>query len=128
VWGYHGAGDLGNGNFGLAGLPLPVPGLAGIVAVAAGQDFTLALQRDATVWALGYGAAGQMGNGALENANRPVQVVGLAQVKALAAGSMHALALKLDGRCGAGDRITRDSSAIRGSVPTIRASPCGRAR
>jgi len=97
VWGDHGAGDLGNGTYGLSSVPLQLRGLSDATAVAAGQELTVALKKDGTVWAVGYGAAGQLGNGSTENSTRPVMVSGLAGVKALAAGVMHVLALKNDG-------------------------------
>jgi alpha-tubulin suppressor-like RCC1 family protein len=97
IWGDHGAGDLGNGNYGVSSAPLPVKGLSEIVAVAAGYQFTVALKKDGTVWCVGYGAAGQLGNGAEESSTKPVMVSGLNGVKAVAAGYMHALALKDDG-------------------------------
>ena len=97
IWGDHGAGDLGNGNYGVSSAPLPVSGLSDVAAVAAGYQFTVALKKDGTVWCVGYGAAGQMGNGAEQSSTKPVVVSGLTGVKAVAAGYMHALALKDDG-------------------------------
>lgn len=98
IWGDHGAGDLGNGNYGVSSVPLKAPGLEGITAVAAGYQLTLALRKDGTVWALGYGAAGGLGNGSKENySTKPVMVSGLSGATAVAAGYMHALALKADG-------------------------------
>ena len=97
IWGDHGAGDLGNGTYGVSSAPMQVPGLAGITAVAAGYQLTLALRNDGTVWTLGYGAAGQLGNGSKESSTKPVMVSGLSGIKAVAAGYMHALALKADG-------------------------------
>jgi alpha-tubulin suppressor-like RCC1 family protein len=96
VWGNHGAGDLGNGTYGISA-PLPLPALSDVKAVAAGYQVTIALKRDGTVWALGYGAAGQLGNGSMESSIQPVRVSGLAGVKAVAANYMHVLALKDDG-------------------------------
>ncbi len=97
VWGDHGAGDLGNGFYGISASPLQLRGLSDVKAVGAGYQLTLALKKDGTVWAVGYGAAGQLGNGSTENSYKPVRVSGLADVKAVAAGYMHALALKEDG-------------------------------
>ncbi len=98
VWGDHGAGDLGNGDYGMAARPIRIPGLSDVTAIAAGYQLTLAARRDGTVWAIGYGAAGGLGDGQHPNeSNTPVQVSGLTHVVALAAGAMHALALKADG-------------------------------
>ena len=96
VWGNHGAGDLGNGNYGISG-PLPLPGLSDVKAVAAGYQVTYALKKDGSLWALGYGAAGQLGNGAVVDSIKPVRVSGLTGVTAVAANYMHVLALKQDG-------------------------------
>jgi alpha-tubulin suppressor-like RCC1 family protein len=97
LWEDHGAGDLGNGDYGYAAAPAPVKGITDVVAVAAGYQFTVALKRDGTVWAIGYGAAGQLGNGSEENSTRPVQVRGVSTATAIAAGYMHAMALRSDG-------------------------------
>jgi alpha-tubulin suppressor-like RCC1 family protein len=97
IWGDHGAGDLGNGNYGLAAAPMQLRGLSDITAIAAGYQLTVALKKDGTVWSVGYGAAGQLGNGLKDNAAKPVMVSGLTGVQAVAAGYMHALALKDDG-------------------------------
>ena len=97
VWGDHGAGDLGNGNYGNAWLPLQAPGFWDMTAVAAGSELTVGLKKDGTVWTLGYGVAGGLGNGTEQNSNKAVMVSGLAGVKAIAAGYMHALALQSDG-------------------------------
>jgi hypothetical protein len=61
-------------------------GLSGVVAVAAGDEFSLALKSDGTVVAWGADDAGQTDIPA-----------GLANVKAISAGSSFAVALKADG-------------------------------
>jgi alpha-tubulin suppressor-like RCC1 family protein len=98
VWGDHGAGDLGNGCYNNAPVPIRLCDLSDIAAVAAGYQLTVAAKKDGTVWAVGYGAAGGLGDGAVRNeSTKPVMVSGLTGVKAVAAGYMHVVALKGDG-------------------------------
>jgi len=66
-------------------------------AVAGGEQHTLALKDDGTVWAWGANWDGQLGNGATTDSSRPVQVSGLTGVTAIATGKWHSLALKSDG-------------------------------
>ena len=77
--------------------PVPVPGLTGVVAMAAGGDHSLALKSDGTVWAWGDNYYGQLGDGTTTNQPSPVQVPGLTGVIAVAAGYSHSLAVKNDG-------------------------------
>lgn len=85
----HGPGDVGY--------------LSGITAVAAGEDFSLALKNDGTVWAWGHNNPYELGNGTLTSSYTPVQVKGpdgagfLTDVVAIAAGNYTGLALKRDG-------------------------------
>ncbi|HEV3046091.1 MAG TPA: IPT/TIG domain-containing protein [Solirubrobacteraceae bacterium] len=76
--------------------------LRGVLAVAAGRDFSLALLADGAVVAWGANASGQLGNGSDSGPETcegspcsrvPVAVEGLADATALAAGAEHALAL-----------------------------------
>lgn len=43
-------------------IPLKVDGISNIVAVEAGQDFSLALDKDGRAWSWGYAASGSLGN------------------------------------------------------------------
>ena len=100
VWGNNSKGQLGNGTTVDSATPAQVSGeLSGITAVAAGNDFTLALKNDGTVWAWGNNDNGQLGDGSTTQRTSPVQVGGLAGMKivAIAAGFDHAVALKNDG-------------------------------
>jgi alpha-tubulin suppressor-like RCC1 family protein len=92
VWEWGGIGE-GKGAF----APHPVPGLAGIVSLAAGGRHNLALRGDGTVWAWGANDYGQLGDGGTQARNLPVQVPGLAKVRQIAAGYDHSAALLEDG-------------------------------
>jgi alpha-tubulin suppressor-like RCC1 family protein len=97
-WGYNGRGQLGDGSFGYSrATPVRVHGLNDVTAVAAGEDHSLALKNDGTVWAWGENRSGQLGDGTTNGRLTPVQVHGLSEVTAVAAGKDHSLALRADG-------------------------------
>lgn len=89
-----------------------MPGLADVRAIAAGDDHSVALKADGTVWAWGDNAHGQLGDGATLNRQHPVQVKGLENVTAIAAGGNHTLALRADGTVWAwgGNANSRDDA------------------
>ncbi len=97
AWGYNGNGELGNGTTFESPTPVPVPGLSGVIAVAAGQWHSLALKKDGTVWAWGLNGNGRLGNGTTNSSTTPVQVINLTGVTAIAAGQSHSLALTSNG-------------------------------
>lgn len=78
-------------------LPGRVSALSEVVALAAGEQFTLALDGEGRVWAWGNNHSGQLGTDELPSSCRPVVVEGLAGVRAIAAGDSFALALDEDG-------------------------------
>lgn len=78
-------------------MPVPVEGLSKVVAIAAGNNFGLALLRNGTVEAWGGNEYGQLGDGSLEEEESPVQVKGLTGVTAIAAGGETGLALLSNG-------------------------------
>ena len=102
AWGNNASGQLGDGSAPTDHhTPVPVSGLgpgSGIVRVAAGATFGLALKSDGTMVAWGNNAKGEMGDGgAPVDRHTPVPVHGAAGIVAIAAGWEHALALKSDG-------------------------------
>jgi alpha-tubulin suppressor-like RCC1 family protein len=99
AWGRDLEGQLGDdAALVIKPTPVPVAGLTGMVALAAGYTHSLALKADGTVWAWGDDQFGQLGDDAvLANKPTPVQVAGLTGVSAIAAGFGHSLALKTDG-------------------------------
>ena len=97
AWGSNSNGQLGNGTTTDSNIPLQVPGLSGMTAVAAGNSFTVALKNDGTVWAWGSNSNGQLGNGTTTDSSIPLQVTGLSGMTAIAAGNSFTVALKNDG-------------------------------
>lgn len=107
TWGYGKHGQLGLGSNSSNPVPTQVPGLTGIVQVAASGDNTYALKSDGTVYAWGDDGFAQIGNpGSANNQNTPLQVT-IANATVIAAGSAHALAITADGNVwGWGDNNT----------------------
>lgn len=65
--------------------------------VVGGENHSMALKGDGTVWGWGNNKFGQLGNNSTITTEIPTKVVGLQDVKMIAAGSNHTLALKNDG-------------------------------
>ena len=98
AWGNNNKSQLGDGT--TTPSPIPVQSgvgiLSGITVVAAGNEHSLALKGDGTVWAWGSNNCGQLGDGSTTDRPVPVQVSGLTGVAAIAAGVNFSLALKTD--------------------------------
>jgi alpha-tubulin suppressor-like RCC1 family protein len=109
AWGDNSTGELGDSTT-VTNDSTPVqvhgPGnvgfLTGVVSIAAGQQFSLVLKKDGTVWSWGFNAVGSLGDNTSVNRYTPVQVHGannvgyLTNVISLAAGGGHALAIRND--------------------------------
>jgi alpha-tubulin suppressor-like RCC1 family protein len=107
TWGGNSYGQLGNGTGGGGrevgeANPVHVPGLSGVVAIAAGGADDVALLANGTLVAWGENKAGQLGDGTTIEKRVPTPVRGLTGVKAVALGGDssiggHMLALLDDG-------------------------------
>ena len=106
AWGYNQYGQLGTGNTTNSSVAVQMKNSSGnltnIVAVAAGDNFTLALRNDGTVWAVGTNSNGQLGNGSTTQETLAVQVqtsssTYLTNIVAVAAGTTHSMALDGNG-------------------------------
>ena len=71
--------------------------LTGVTVIATGDEWSVALKSDGTVWAWGDNFYGQLGDGTTEQRHSPVQVSDLDGVAAIVAGGAHSLALKSGG-------------------------------
>ncbi|MDD3654714.1 MAG: fibronectin type III domain-containing protein, partial [Desulfotomaculaceae bacterium] len=73
-----------------------IDGLVNVVAVDAGDNHSLALDREGNVWAWGKNNLYQLGNGSTTGSNVPVKVI-TGGIKAISAAADHSIALKNDG-------------------------------
>lgn len=98
--GDNGYGQLGDGTLATHGTPAPVTGLHGVVSLAAGGQFTCALDGGGAVWCWGENAHGTCGDGTFVNRSAPVRVP-LAPASAIFASMTTACARLRDGhvRC-----------------------------
>ncbi len=99
AWGSNGNAILGVGSeTGVFSTPVKVLGLNDIVAVAAGEQHSLALRRDGAVLAWGSNALGQLGLGNSVAAQAQAVVIPGLVGQAIAAGYSHSLVLLTNGR------------------------------
>jgi alpha-tubulin suppressor-like RCC1 family protein len=101
AWGSNVTGEVGDGTLTTPRTtPVPVTGLAGVVAVSAGLNHSMALKSDSTIVAWGANLYGQLGDGSTTTRLTPVPVSGLSGATAIAAGGRHSLALRGRGPLG----------------------------
>ena len=95
-WGFNGRGSLGDGSTTSRATPAPVPGLAGVAALASGINHTCARLTDGSVRCWGDNRSGQLGDGSKEDRQTPTAVPGLASVVEVVAGEWHTCARLAD--------------------------------
>jgi alpha-tubulin suppressor-like RCC1 family protein len=106
AWGYNWHGQLGDGSQ-VNGQPTPTQVGTGSdwVAVSCGENYTVAMKADGTLWAWGSNSYGQLGYDTANDADPgfsdmstiPQQVGDASDWAAVACGSYHTLAIKADG-------------------------------
>jgi hypothetical protein len=101
TWGGNATGQLGDGTTTTRFTPTMVAGLSGVSRIAAGFDFTLAVESHGAAgghaWAWGNNAAGQLGDGSRLRRLSPVQIDGIGPVVAIAGGRDFSVATTADG-------------------------------
>ena len=96
TWGKNTEGQLGDGTLTNSNVPVQVPGLTGIIAIAGGEYHSLALKNDGTVWAWGRNSNGQLGNNTTTLSSQPVQVYNLTGITSIRGGRYWSMALRSD--------------------------------
>jgi alpha-tubulin suppressor-like RCC1 family protein len=77
--------------------PIEIPGLTGVIGVAAGLQHSFALLKDGTIRAWGVNRSGQLGDGTTIDRKTPVVVTGVRDAVAIATRSGLSVALLTDG-------------------------------
>ncbi len=99
-WGKNDAGQLGRSGAGVpTNVPDPemIPGVANVVAVDAGYEHSLVLERDGKVYAFGSNSKGALGTGDDQPRNGPVAVQNVPKAEDVAAGSWSSYIVTKDG-------------------------------
>lgn len=101
--GYGDTGALGNGRLDRhsVGIPTKVPDLQGIASVHCGEEHTIFLLQDGTVYACGNGEYGRLGDGYIDDGEhfvaRPTRVPDLQNIVQVSCGALHTAFLLQDG-------------------------------
>ena len=104
TWGYNGYGQLGDGTTNTSYTKVQVKSpdgegvLENIVQVAAGDHYSLALDKDGHVYAWGYNGYGNLGLGDSGVRRLPVQVQSLEKITKIEAGNRSSFAIDSDNR------------------------------
>ena len=78
--------------------PVLIPGIDSVIKISAGDNHSLAIRNDSTVWSWGYNSWGQLGHGNTLDTSKPRQVMILSRVIDIDAGISESYAVTFDGR------------------------------
>ena len=99
AWGYQASGQLGNGITNILSQRMPIRIGSGTdwSVISAGDDFSLALKSDGSLWSWGDNDYGVLGDGTTSDTDVPTRIGLDTNWKNLACGQRHVLATKTDG-------------------------------
>jgi alpha-tubulin suppressor-like RCC1 family protein len=96
TWGNNGCGQLGN-EYSSGKAPNPIPGMSNFLSVAAGEQFSMALDQNGSVWSWGRNSHGNLGLGSFDfKIITPVKIPTLINIRKISAGGSYGLALDSD--------------------------------
>ena len=108
AWGYNAYGQLGDGGREIKLTPIQVQGIRGVTMIAAGDNHTIAIKEDGTVWTWGRNTSG-IGT----SRSTPIQIKGLSEATAIGGGGeldSFTLAAKQDGTIWFWNKTSSDST------------------
>jgi alpha-tubulin suppressor-like RCC1 family protein len=98
AWGANGQGQIGDGTTRERPVPVQITGVPNVTAITVGNDYSMVLGSDGTLWDWGLNQWGQLGNGTTTSVKKPVEAQGLESgITQISAGDSHSLALRSDG-------------------------------
>ena len=100
AWGSNWFGQLGDGSTVDSILPVPISSLSHVVAVAASDSHSMAVQSDGSLWAWGANTVGQLGNGTTNDHYAPVAINryhSMFGIISMAGGYEHSVAVNANG-------------------------------
>ena len=98
AWGSNFFGQLGNGrteNTWSIYYDKPIKIMDSVVLVSTGEEHTMAIKTDGSLWAWGSNFFGQLGNDTTNDSNKPIKIMD--DVIQVSAGRYHTMAIKNDG-------------------------------
>jgi alpha-tubulin suppressor-like RCC1 family protein len=98
-WGNNSSGELGLGeSISFVSTPTKVPDMQNFYCVSAGEDYSLALDSNGSVWSYGNGSTGKLGlSNDLLSSFIPIRIPDLPEITKIAAGIGHSAILDVDG-------------------------------